>query len=767
MVKVRPAEEKTLNELRDVLQDLQRALTPTTERFATIDATLRRQLLRLSAFDPDVHIAVIGARGSGKSTLVNALIGLDVIPQDTVRVLEVLPFVSPTPMLRRRQGKSVAAGEAGCRAHLESEKEIWVEELGDRRLHAPLPLVVGPHCCQNNWSLLDCPHTVTGLQPKLSSVATRIRTPNIHAADLFFYCVNLTWLGTSKESEILGPWIGDATDVQQTAKQRLLDHTVFVLSFADTIPEKTGDDGGGGKTLASSVAHFKALLAASTGGLAVDDRRLVLFSGRTAFHTKHLLMFEPSIAELYNYCELVFGAAFMQTIDDLDEDGLRHMVRKFANENMMLQSGGQRLTDLVRLFDYSCSAYLMQNVRGTAEDCVEQLQLAFVSAKPTISKEVEGLRVELDILVRQRVWIVAGLEEVTAFVETKMTEELVYVVQQQLTSFFAQRLEELRFVLEGRELVWFKSYQISTVVEMQSALRKLERFTATYVQQRSFLEAKVEKGDKSVGGWEFLDANTAAVLKAMQTEQQELVCNFCRRVSHHVKDEFDRCIGEMMATVSGKKDQLLSQFLAMVNPMLEQAELRLRRPCDIDTAVNIAADTQLLETNERRINNFLRELPEHVASAAVEIANQWFVPQSASETSSVACSAITSDGEGRRIDHNLLYVLEAWRLTFSSIEPYQLCKYNIHEATQTLQGLHCQAAEFLVSFVGELDAGICAVKDQIVEIEADGRELEEVERTVAPMAARLAELGTRLDDSLVWAVDVAAQRAVGEQETES
>jgi energy-coupling factor transporter ATP-binding protein EcfA2 len=770
MVKVRPAEESALNELRDALQDLQRLLTPTSERFATVDDTLRKQLLRLSSVDPEVRISVIGAPGSGKSTLVNALIGLDVIPEGTERILEVLPFVSPTPMLRRRQGKAVAAGEEGCRAHLLSEKETWVEELGDRRLHAPLPLIAGPHCCQNNWCLLDCPSSVAALQPKLSSVATRIRTPNIYSADFFFFCVNSTWLGTTKENDVLWPWIGDVTDVQQPAKKRLLEHTVFVLTFADSVPEdeKSVESSEVRSSIASLVKRFKQLFFTATGGLEIEDRRIVCFSGRSAFHTKRLLMFEPSITEMYNYCELVFGAMFMQTIDEMEESALRHMIRKFATEKMMIKSGAQRVTDLVRLFDYNCSIYLMHCACSTATDCVEQLQHAFQSAKPAIAKEVDGLRGELDVLVQQRTWIVTGLDEVTSFVETKMTEDLVYVVQQQLSSFFAKRLEELRFVLEGRELVWFKSHQTSTVAEMQLALRKLERFTATYVQQRAFLESKLEKGAKSVGGWEFLDENTTALLAAMQAEQQELVCSFCRRVSHHVKDEFDRCIGDVMQCVSDKKNALLGQFLAMVNPMLEQAEMRLQRGCDIDTAVNVAAETKLLEKNERRINNFLRELPDHVASAAVEIANQWFVPPSVSATpSSVPCSAATDDDGGHRIDHNLLYLLEAWRLTFSSIEPYQLCKYNIHEATHALHALHGQAAEFLVAFVEELDRGIGAVKDQIVEIEADGCELEQVEQNVGPISARLSRIAARLRDSVEWSVDVAAQRAVEEQEAES
>ena len=766
MVKVRTTEESTLDELKDALHDLQRTLTPTTERFATIDVTLRRQITRLASFDPDVRIAVIGALGSGKSTLVNALIGLDVIPNNTERILEVVPFVSPTPMLRRRQGKAIASGEASCREHLLSERETWVEELGDRRLHAPLPLIAGPHCCQSHWTLQDCPPAFTGFQPKLSSVATRIRTPNIFTVDFFFFCVNSTWIGTTKERDAFAPWIGDIPDVQQSAKERLLEHTIFVLTFADHVLDvederiPTSKSTATFTTIASLVSRFKELFLSLTG-LVVEDRRIVPFSGRNAFLTKRLLMFEPSITEMYCYCETVFGSSFMQTIDDMEEDYLRHMLRKFATDKMMIKSGAQAVTDLVRLFDFNCSKYLMLSVCATATDCVEQVQQAFISAKPTIMKEVEGLRAELDVLVKERTWIVCGADDLGTFVESKMIDELVSVVQQQLGTFFSKRLEEVRFVLEGRELVWFKSHQTSTVVEMQSSLRKLERFTQTYVQQRSFLEAKVERGEKSTGGWEFLDNNAGSLLKAMEAEKEELVCNFCRRVAHHVKDEFERNIDDLIRIVTDKKHALLSQFLSMVNPMLEQAEIRLHRGCYIDTAVNVAADTLLLEANERRINNFLRELPEHVAAAAVEISNQWFVPPS---EDALPSSFLTAGEEGHRIDHNLLYVLEAWRLTFSSIEPHQLCKYNIHDVTQSVQLLHRQGADFLTAYVEELDRGISAVKDQIVEIEADGRELVDVEQQVVPIAGRLAKIAQTLREGIEWSVDAAAQAAANEQD---
>jgi hypothetical protein len=426
--------------------------------------------------------------------------------------------------------------------------------------------------------------------------------------------------------------------------------------------------------------------------------------------------------------------------------------------------------DFVKLFDFNSSLFLMGCVCNTAIDCVEQLQCAFVAAKPAIAKEVAGLRAEHDVLEQQRQFITTGLGEVASFVETKMTDELVAVVQQQLSSFFAKRLDEIRFVLEGRELVWFKSNQTATVVEMQSAFRKLERFTAAYVQQRTFLTSKMERGEKSLGGWSFLDENSAAVLKAMQAEQQELVCGFSRRVSHHVKDEFDRSIGGIMSAVREKKHELLAQFVAMCNPMLEQAEERLQRECGIDTAVNIAADTMLLEPNERRINNFLRELPEHVASAAVEIGNQWFAPLSASDTPSDAARSagpddadVSGDG-GHHIDRNLLFVLEAWRLTFSSIEPYQLCKYNIHEVEQSLQVLHGHAADFLTSYVGELDAGIASIHDLVAELMADGQELEEIEASVAPVADWLQCICSRLRDMLEGSVERASQKALEEQD---
>lgn len=771
-------------DLRETIKSLLNTLTPTTERYATLETTIHHILQILDAYDHETVLTVVGQPKSGKSSLINALLGMQVIPPGLSRSLAVVPFVSETPMLRLVSGKAVACGEEGCREHLQGEETLFVEALGDRRLHAPLPVIKGPQHYRSRWVCVDSASGASCILPKLSSVATRVATPTYFAGAMILFCVDATKLKTKDESSLLDAFFGstEPSDVSMTTLERLLQRTVFVLTHSDYITEqeddvqpvlkKDMDEKTTIRTIAELRSYFAQLVSSKLHGrFQVDPARIVTFSGRNAFLTNRILMFEPEMQELYDYCEVMFGAAFMQTIDDLEVDYIRRLVARFASETMLERSGARELTKLFRLFDFNSGRHLLAYCSCLALDSVEQLDVALEAAKPFVLREVSNYREELDVLIKETTWVLESTESISAFAK-EIVDETVSVASRCLKEFFQERLHELRYILEGRDLAWFRERQACTVMDMKTSFNKLKTFTETYLFQRGFLEKKIYEQRASAGGWEFLDQSPLEVLKAMEREKQEILIDFNTKVAHHIKDEYERFLPTMIERIQAKKKQMTDTYLGMVMPPITETENRIGESLDMDNLLDAMAKAELVEGNERRVKNFLRELPEHVAVAAVEISNQWYVPKSDEELTNIkiptkreeyekrlkAASAREGDVEDEgefRMPSELLYVLESWRLSFSMVQLHQLCTYNAHTFTHAVETANERVLDFVNRLVVSLEEGAVSQKENVEESEQVVVELGDVRTAIRPITERLRQILKVIDDGMVTSLEEA------------
>ncbi|CUG83922.1 Hypothetical protein, putative [Bodo saltans] len=699
---------------------------------------------------------------------------MTVIPPHNTRALPVVPFVSETPMLRLVSGKAVAVGEEGCSEHLQSEESLWIDALGGRRLHAPLPVIRGPHCFRNKWVMVDSAAGASCVLPKLSSVATRIATPTQFSGALMLYCVDASKLNPSAEDpSVLDLLLGsaDRDDVGESGIRRLLSRTVFVLTHSDYIFEVEDDvqsvlrKESSASTPIRSIGelrdYFLSLLRRTFPGCtdAIHADRILTFSGRNALLTKRILMYESDVQELYDYCEIMFGASFMQTVDTVEIDHLRRMVQRFAQETMLKKSGASDLTEQIRLFDFNATSHLLRDNGDLAMDVVEQLDRALERGKPAVLRDVVNYRSELECLVKETSWVLESSEKISAY-STKMSEEVTDVSSRCLRDFFQERLHELRYVLEGRPLVWFSERQACTIMDMKSALAKLAQFTEQYMLQRGFLEKKVREQRASAGGFDFIDQNAKELLRAMEKEKQELLHTLNVSIAHHVKDEFTRFLPRASEKVKDQQRKSVDEFIHLSSIAVTETANRIREQLDLDSLGKHLVDVPLIEENDRRLKNFLRELPEHVAVAAVEISNQWYVAIDDEELSNPKIpskreqyerrlkAATKKDGDVEdesefKMPTDLLYVLEAWRLSFAVIQMHQLCTFNIHTFTNGITLTSERVLDFVNRLVGSLESGALTQKEDVMEAE---RVVAEVDVVRVELQAIRTTLAGVLDD---------------------
>lgn len=799
MVKLSISDEQTFGELRGRLTDLHLQLTPATERFAPIDVHVRGLIERLSHFDPTVRVAVVGHPRSGKSTLVNSMIGLPLLPPNTTRELCVVPFSADQPMIRRQAGKAIASGLESCREHLISEKTTWIEEFADRRLHASLPLINGTHCYASNWVLVDTVSGSSAITPTLSSVASRIHTPNVFVGDFIFYCVDSTLIGTDREQETLDFLTGEIHAPTSTL-QRLADRTTFVLTHADVVLDAETCLENIHRTQRPVVAsivelrtRFKALFHGRFG-VDLHDDQLLVFSGRNALAARRMLLIEkPAINEVYDYAEMVYGSQFMQTIDEVEEAQLLRIVKRHAESEGMVRSGANSLIEALRLIDFHAVRHLMASIATTGTECTEQLLTALRLATPQIQEQVVENQELLEVLLKELEWTVDTSDTIEKFA-VEMHNAFAKTVEEGFDEFFRERLRELRFVLEHRELAWFRERQHCTVVEMAGSLRQLEAFTERYLAHRAFLEAKQAKGESS--SWEFIDQNISALLHAMEKEKQEHLLHFSAKFAHHIKDEFSIFVPQLAEKISGVREGLKAKLIELSKVALRQTERRMGRPFPLDEALRLLDDVELVERNDRRTNNFLRDLPEHVAVAAVEVSQQWYVPagdahvsgsvtgrSSISATPSAANSMIlaqfgedfppaSSDDASRHDDGvgsmkaALRYVLEAWRLSCLTIRPHQLCTYNLPAVDENIAKLNEDILSYIRFYVDSLEAGI-AEQQQLVRCAVEDKaEVAEVHAAVTPLVEKFNLILLDLNEQLVAFTVESAQAQARKEEAE-
>lgn len=663
-------------------------------------------------------------------------------------------------LFKKSTGRAIAKGVANCRQHLEEEIEsfmhssdhntsLFAENLSDRELTIPSLPLLDPtmfHCATVEF--IDCPAESCVFAPQLCQAASDVRQPNVLNADLFWNCIDsrvLTRLinvlvphcssdAVGIEDEDLKRSAMEAVqnassnpvtvDLASKAANDLLYHvlsrcnanasiptsskatsvgiTLFVLTHVDEV--MNGRDRNHEEQIRSLLLQgFVELMhKTSDGEINIDPTHVIFFSAPSVKCTLRLLSQDrPSIQELYDYCEDNMGSGFMQTIDSIEEEQLRRIVARYASEEIYNRSGAGAIIERMKLADFNSAKIWLKGICLGGIECLEQLALAGESAKPALARQLVESQSHLTELLRELEWAVSTAQQVKNYCIKTMIQTQVSFANRELDNFLQNCLEDIRYVLEHRELEWYRERHACTVVEMNQSLRKLEKFTDSYMIKRAFLERKLQirddpsqftkaigaggrRGSDSdmssvesskfsahqgsvtmthktgvtsaaqdldamverriqqirqsvaamgtveptivVGTNPFLEENAEEFLDALEAEKQQHLVDFFIRVCHHIRDRYEELIPSLIERLEEQKKIALSKLEALIREPVQEAFERLGVPFDIKAAMEQLTQVQLIEPNRRRLNSFLRELPEHVAAAATEISNQWYQP---------------------------------------------------------------------------------------------------------------------------------------------
>jgi hypothetical protein len=859
MVKLNQSDERLFGELREALEKfLRMVLSPLTERFAPLDVILRKLLAtKLGNSAIAVRVAVLGPKASGKSSFVNALIGRDCLPEDTTDEIVLHPGKEDQPVLRTAKGKTIAIGAAGVRKHLVDERSVRVPELMSRALHARV--LENGEFYAAVWEVADTLPTATAICPKLSSVASRIYAPNEFCADIIYYCVDARLMGTRNEPRIFDNLITLADDELGEAerdeslkhrggagvtpvetRKRLLECVVFVITHTDAITDfeecltniHIKSEPPALKTIQEVYDRLCDIIE-DAFHQPVSDSRVLLMNCEGAFMAKNLLRRHstatmavgqgaapmpkelPTVQELYEYSERMFGSAFMQKIDEMSLHDLQRLVVHHAWSQSLAKTGAQALDQTVAIMDFNIVRHLMTSVAVASSEAADTLATALMHGIKTLEAEHESAVSQVRLLESELAWAHKSIDSI----QTAMAHTMSIIsatADRVVEHFFGRRLDELQYILEHKGLEWFMSRQTGVVVDMKSALNKLEVFNVRYLQQRRYLHDKMSAG-QSIGSGrggtsstassdfndslrememdpeelrlaeaaarpsaasEFVANNMDLLLSALENDRREQLMPLFVSFGHHLRDEVMHALGDFKQEIDQARMVGLASFKdACTRPVTETMK-RVGNVLDLDEVLEPLRSLVLLEPNSRRLNNFVRELPEHVASAAIGIATDEYQrmlaedaeaadfaeedsERAASDAASSRQKSTWRSGGASRIRvstrglpepgtpdmrRHLNYVLEAWRIALLTVSVDQLATFRYNELAEGIGSASAQVVEFLGTYAGSISDGLEEHRLLVQQITLDREEAVTKVQAVGPFLREFDRIRSALVD---------------------
>ena len=598
-----PSDERIFEQLVGSVRHLIDGLSPLTERFASVDVFLRQLSERqLNRFALSLRIGVIGPSKSGKSSVINALLGLSLLPVDvpTTVPVTVCHHAEAQAILCTPAGRAIALGPDAIRAHLRQanvDPGSVPAELSDPVLKARL-ISMTTH--ENlPWRIIDHPASAKALHPKVSSVASRCCTPDRLVADVLLLCIDIRRLGRPElERDLFSHLLtgGAANDHRDDGQwtaggpsgtvSRLASRTIFVLTFADYITDledgvehalKRDSDVEGGPgctTLAEARSRFDFVCNQLLGHVP-DASRVVVCSAANAVLARTVLRThrattmrladherpsnlplilkaasdgpEPTIADLYNYAENIMGSPMLHKIDAYSEEDLRRIMMSHSMTRSLKRTGATAIGQALEVVDFNAIRELLASAAVGLAEAVESV----------------GAGADLGLTILQAESRTAHENAATLSKELRLVQEMIADIQRQaqrtlegvrdrvdelLREFVERRLCELGYVLDHRGYEWYADRQIGIIKELNTSLQKFEEFIVTFLQQRVFVQQRLSgrPGDTTVANDSgndgflsgFLQAKSDTIVQAMETHRREKLTSFCCNFSHHIRDEF-------------------------------------------------------------------------------------------------------------------------------------------------------------------------------------------------------------------------------------
>ncbi|KAJ9463084.1 hypothetical protein DIPPA_29344 [Diplonema papillatum] len=786
-----------------LLKDVQSRVTPYTDELSEVRERLEDIVLRLNDTNPSVLVKVCGAGRCGKSEFINALLGdtlLETANADTPEAaattqfeVQVVPGISKTVLLR--EGMRTLAVEAPA-------VRDWIAaENRRRRAAAPAAEPAAPALRhlprEDNRILLEL--TPPFLSGNLSEIEVHLAdtTRDAHAAhpstgaacggDAFVVMLDYQKLKTAEEPTLLS-FISNSVSAHDCSAERF----VFIVSNADALFLKElsiinvhitdGREEAVKFRTTEEVIHYVTELIRTKTPLgrvrrqqvAVVFSRLALLS-RVVSTNAALVPLET----LYDYCELGYGSAYMQRIDQIPVDELRNTACLHA-EQQIADSGLASVEQTLSTLAYNSGLVFL--LSAAVETCVlfagyskalEGAQPALQAQEAVTSVELRQLKGELASLEVQ----LSSVRYVTSLMRSELDELLSSTVQ----SFWAERLDDLTEMLSpGASVHAFKSRRQIAAGDIIKAAGSLHDFVAgRYLRDRRLLESKkswrkrnsqdraaerarmqyrrqygenednadhapedaalaAEEQDSPISTgctWEFLKDNRDAFLRAVEQDLANKVLDIGQAFAHYVKDELLLLLPVIAELCERRKGELLVMLSEAAGEMFAATAEYTLKTLDVGDLARDWQAISLVEPDLIRVNNFIRELA-YEAGEAFEAT----LPQ----------LDITTLPDDVCVSRMREAVAASWRGVAAAKTASDIVSYDAAAVAGCLETLLRAINAYVSEYDTALRRGVALQEEDLDKIQAHRAEISGQLGALQPIRGELDHLVGVLKDAINW-----------------
>eukprot|EP01012_Entosiphon_sulcatum_P012934 TRINITY_DN18217_c0_g1_i2.p1 TRINITY_DN18217_c0_g1~~TRINITY_DN18217_c0_g1_i2.p1 ORF type:complete len:705 (-),score=114.52 TRINITY_DN18217_c0_g1_i2:268-2346(-) len=519
------------HQIDDAVIELRKLCTPYVEHIVPLHNWLDSVGKTLNATPPLLNVFVLGPPKSGKSTLLNALLGSALLPvtdaedAEQFAPLEIVHMPGMQPLLKKAAtGQHLAVTPSEIHHWLVEENKKWKAgakppHVFPMRLEVEVPVFGSAPFAETILNLVEG-NSASVLskttQTPRSSLYSIVHT-SLHA-DVVFYCIPYPHLKTDAEPVIFKAL---SDQLNPNVVPMLNERLFFVVTQIDEvlaaehkIPNIHTLDKDPKFSSLEECRVYASNLIAKEFKFRVRPNQLALCSAHHALSSRIIRCQDPrpTVRQLYDYSELVHGSHYMQTIDDTPEAVLREACvnHSFVSEQ---NSGIKEVEDMLRIIDANSGRMLLCSAVTSALLHAQPYCSVLEQAIPLLQEETTRKADEHQALLDELDFVKRHLQ--TAVAELWLTiKEMRQGVADSWQEFWIMRLEELEAVLDGRDLFQFKDRQGTTIYELKRTVGRFDEFLPRYVRDRCYVEQRSrEMGDAAPsGGSAFVHQNLAPIL---------------------------------------------------------------------------------------------------------------------------------------------------------------------------------------------------------------------------------------------------------------
>eukprot|EP01006_Ploeotia_vitrea_P017686 TRINITY_DN48922_c0_g1_i1.p1 TRINITY_DN48922_c0_g1~~TRINITY_DN48922_c0_g1_i1.p1 ORF type:complete len:766 (-),score=96.15 TRINITY_DN48922_c0_g1_i1:155-2452(-) len=744
---------QTKEQIAQCFFHLQSMCSPFVDSVYPLQDNLRKVASKLNLLTPTLHIGIIGNDKAGKSTLINALSGCDMLPALPANGrLEVRHRLCAEPVLLSQSQKQSLAMEAeGVKTYLTRNWEVGTF----------LQLDVTFPCFGKDQHLAELPPVFieypagTKLSKciRLSKTSYQCTEWSV-LCDVVIYVIDYGLLKTDKEKTIFDDLLDP---VNPSIVSNMTERMFFVVNRIDPLiaaetkttnihqPEdhtkfKDKED----------LRHYVAMLINNTVGFRPQPVQIAVTSALNGLYSRIVQsrIHPPTVKQLYDFAEMVRGSGYMQTIDDLTDEDLQLECRGHSYTSE-IESGIQEVEAQLVIIAANRGRFMVASCLVEAIHYSQQYASVLEQAIPLLAEESQH-KAEVQKALQEEYEYIDGQLQRAEDLLHSVVPDMHTIFYNSFEDFWFQRIGEIQAVFDGKGEMYFKSRQATSIYEIQRELKRYRAFLPRYERDRVYLEKKLEEekerikqakknGEDSVQsptspeqGNEalFVNNHTASILKVLEKERYELAVSFCVVVSHHLKDELEVLLPSLEVQLMDRRNQLLDGFQRESANMIHQAEKSSSKLFGMSAFLNTIHDMEILKRDLRALNNVIRGVPEHVADIFATLET---TPDSDSQ-------------EGA--------LLKAWRIFANQANPYDFIMFDEEGLYEVMDNAVAHLQGSVGSYQTSLDKGVQQEGEDITTNTTVGGEVEQQRHQLPQQHELLVSMHQELLARNVFSVDV-------------